>query len=729
MDENDAGAVITAVMTENATSVTVDNDHFEVADGETPDGMMASSTVDENVEGALLGAITLSDEDADQTHILTTSDDRFVTKQDAEGGWWLALADGVSLNFEDEASHHGAEVTVTVTVTDDGDPAMSASTDVTITVNDVNEAPSAQKELDDQSVESAGGNTKINWEVDLTGVLVDPDAGDSNPVYTLKGPSPAGDSDELTGADGKPLELSLAITRGMDKDGNPTLTGIITSSQAIKAGEFGAYSVSIVATDDDGAAGEAMFYVHVDDGNDAITAINLYHLNEDGTDGEKNYTYEVDVDENHAGEVNLGRITVDDIDTGQVPGHPNGMHKVTVDDKRFEIKKDDEGGLWLVKVAGAELDHENDEEAGEIPLEIMAVDYGSKDKDGNPAGKSLTRSVTVIVNDENDDPTATQGKAGWWVTVDERLDADEVSAGQWLTFMLQTGSGPNAAFMDNDSSAGDTLKYSIEVRDGPEFLEIGNGGTGQGAFDAGQIRNKAKMLPPEDGGVYNVRVTAEDSKGQKAHFDFQLTVAFSGADNEDNDPPSIDVTSERKIDEHPGEGVVVGTFTVSDDHNHLTGHPFAVSDMPTIESVMNDDTDQLITGPDGADLFKIEHVSGSTYRVVTTKAAKAVLDHDGENGVDDIKITVRVEDGLELSDTADIDVDIEDVNEAPMYVGAAGSKTVTVEQLQGDGGGKTQVWIRLYDVWDDPDGNDDDNDLEFDIESISAPWPTTGNPT
>ena len=90
---------------------------IEVADGETPDGMPASSTVDENVAGAILGAITLSDEDAGQTHTLSTSDDRFVTKQDAEGGWWLALADGVSLDHEAE----DGSVTVTVTVTDNGD--------------------------------------------------------------------------------------------------------------------------------------------------------------------------------------------------------------------------------------------------------------------------------------------------------------------------------------------------------------------------------------------------------------------------------------------------------------------------------------------------------------------------------------------------------------------------------------------------------------------------------
>ena len=192
MDENADGGTVTSVATENATSVTVDDDRFEVADGNlklkagtmldfesdtspidvtitasgdgesathtvsvsindvneapsisvadgtTPDGVAANSTIDENADGVPVGEIMLSDPDAGDTHTLSVDDDRFETSQDAEGGWWLKLKDGMSLDHEEAGS-----VTVTVTVTDDGDPAMSASTDVTVTVNNVDEAPSA----------------------------------------------------------------------------------------------------------------------------------------------------------------------------------------------------------------------------------------------------------------------------------------------------------------------------------------------------------------------------------------------------------------------------------------------------------------------------------------------------------------------------------------------------------------------------------------------------------
>ena len=106
-----------------------------VADGMTPDGMAATSTIAENAAGVPVGEITLSDPDAGDTHTLEVSDDRFEAAQDSAGGWWLKLKDGESLDFEGEN-----EVTVTVTVTDAA--GLSDSTDVTVMATDVNEAPS-----------------------------------------------------------------------------------------------------------------------------------------------------------------------------------------------------------------------------------------------------------------------------------------------------------------------------------------------------------------------------------------------------------------------------------------------------------------------------------------------------------------------------------------------------------------------------------------------------------
>ena len=82
VDENASGGTLVSVATENATSVTVDNDNFEIADGN------------------------------------------------------LKLKDDVSLDFEAD----GPSVEVTITASGEGE---SATHTVTVTVNDIDEAPSA----------------------------------------------------------------------------------------------------------------------------------------------------------------------------------------------------------------------------------------------------------------------------------------------------------------------------------------------------------------------------------------------------------------------------------------------------------------------------------------------------------------------------------------------------------------------------------------------------------
>ena len=298
---------------------------IEVADGETPDGMPASSTVDENVEGAILGAITLSDPDAGQMHTLTTSDDRFVTKQDAEGGWWLALADGVSLDHE-----AGATVMVTVTVTDDGDPAMSASAEVTITVNDVNEAPTVTGTVD--AITGQSGMDLDPDPIDLLALFSDQDEGDAPVRY------------EMSDA---PDWLSFSVQYGEDKDGNDTVHGMVMGkAPTTGADSDSAHKVTLTATDGDGAEASTSFYVIIDDGNDDITDV-------DFIDNDGNVAVEAEVDENDASGVVFGEIRVHDQDHAM---HPNGMHDIQIlkagqdpsnprasVDSRFEVKYDDAG--------------------------------------------------------------------------------------------------------------------------------------------------------------------------------------------------------------------------------------------------------------------------------------------------------------------------------------------------------------------------------------------------
>ena len=128
---------------------------------EGPSLEVADGAVDENAAGAMVGAVTVSDPDADDTHTYVVSDERFEV---ADG--MLKLKDGMSLDHETEDS-----VTVNVEVTDAG--GLSASADVTVAVNNVNEGP---------SLEVADGAVDENAAGAMVGAVTvsDPDADDTH---------------------------------------------------------------------------------------------------------------------------------------------------------------------------------------------------------------------------------------------------------------------------------------------------------------------------------------------------------------------------------------------------------------------------------------------------------------------------------------------------------------------------------------------------------------------
>ncbi len=223
-----------------------------------------------------------------------------------------------------------------------------------------------------------------------------------------------------------------------------------------------AFDVMLVATDEAGGRGMTKFNIIVDDGNDAITGINL--TNADGTD---NAFKTVSLPENDTSGMVIGTLSADDLDN---PRHPNGMHTFEVAKSQqdtFEIAED---GVTLKVKDGVALDHEPATGgANSIEVSITAKDGG---------GESLTQSITVNVTDNNDAPSVKNEPGNWWVTVDEDLDADDVTEpGEWLKFSLETGNDLRALFQDPD--AGEVLTYSIVS--GPSWLEI-DGKTGD--FDS-----------------------------------------------------------------------------------------------------------------------------------------------------------------------------------------------------------------------------------------------------
>ena len=786
--------MVAMVTTENASEVTVDNDYFEVADGylkvkdgmgldfesveggmieltltasgdgesatamvsvtvndvnedpsidvrdgeEVPghDGVVSSLTIEENAmraDAPPLALIEVMDPDAADADMLTgdagvaatsVSDDRFAVILDPENGLWLHLAEGASLNYED-----GAEVMVTVTYTDSA--GNTASQDVTVMVTDVNEAPEAVGMPDNITTES--GVALKDATIDLLALFNDPDAGDANAVRY-----------ELSGG---PSWLSFSVEFGEDEDGNDTTTGVFSGTPPTTGPDSdAAHMVTLTATDSGGAEGSVSFYVIVDDGNDAITDVDLI-------DDAGNVAVEGEVDENDDSGVVLGEIRVHDQDHAM---HPNGMHLIQIlrgddhnpspnasVDSRFEVKYDDAGIPWLALKAGVSLDQETTN--GSVDITIRAVDM---DGATNSRGTAFTgnieyQTVTILVNDQNDAPKANT-IGNWWVTAPDRLTADDVTPGSWLEFSLDT-TGADAAFTDPD---GDTLTYSLS---GPSILQIDE--------RSGTITNTKGGVPIR--GLHKLTVTATDPDGESASASFYLSIALSrdgDSYTQDNDPPFPRENSNARVDypENSGERRVA-TFTVTDDDNDLGHHPFAL-DTVRITSVVNaadgrgpgeSDPDpnnsvdvdgtpaneaQGTTGYGAAFRLSDPIKSGDTWTyhvyVRDTNPGRAdttsILDFED---VERLTITVEADDGVADAVEYEIDIRIADVNDSPTAenIGDDPSTPATVETTFNIAAGtygvsqseplKEVVFIKLEDLW-----NDQENDSMTFGATTSGSW-------
>ena len=760
--------------------------------------------VDENVEGATLTAITTEN----ATSVTVDDDERFEV---ADGN--LKLKDDMSLDFEGD---DGGSVVVTITASGDGD---SATHTVTVTINDVNEAPSIDVR-DGEEVPQKGVTSSLTIDEAVTGAdipplalieVMDPDAADATTgqaaadMVTLSGDmadyfevkldpedglwlalkadasldyETVGDSVMVTvtytdsagqsvGVDvtvtvngvNEPAEVNgevddMAFVGGeessmdvdlgalfTDPDGD-TLTyrlsdnapewltfSVTTTGSAVTATLSGTPAaaaegtiegVSIIASDDDGLEAHAMFDLIIDAENEAPDRLELRVTDEDGLIVR---TTEVNVDENAAG-VELGSIYVRDPDDA---GHPHGQHEFSfmVDgaaDDRFEVA---DGMLKLM--AGASLDREED--GSEITLTVTATDMGDP---------GLSRSLDITIMIGNVDTGTSEGPyvvedaeiEAVTITVDEDLEEDDVDEGDWLS---ATPKGISTAFDDAD---GDTLTYSLGSG-APRWLQMDE--------DTGKLTNAEAMLPRR--GVYEITVVASDDDGNTAEASFVIAVAISDAGDEDNDEPDIRNVDEIGYTEGDDSGAVVATFEVRDDDIEIDPHPYGVHEVTfTAMQDPGDGTDHIDVrgafkivrvGDDGSDTADYEIVAKTAEELAEgfnwddkNNGEDVDLDKDGnvipvdpidyEKG-DEINFEIMVTDGADDEDDRSISIDVEDApDESPVFQvsavpGGNGGKrdemttTVSVGQQQE----RTVIILQLQDLWEDADTDDDD--LDFDV--------------
>ncbi|MCK5041472.1 MAG: cadherin domain-containing protein, partial [Sphingomonadales bacterium] len=225
-----------------------------INESEAPtDIIIDNLSVDEATDGAVVGNISVVDEDVGDTHTFTVSDDRFEVV-DGE----LKLVDGVSLDFEGDK-----DIRINVTATDEAGDSYNER--FVVTVNDINEPPVDIELANDSVDENAAGA--------VVGALsvVDPDAGDTH-TYVVSDAR----FEVVNG------ELKLVDGVSLDFEAEPSI------------------NIDVTATDENGLSFTETMTVNVLDTGDAPTDIIIDNLS---------------VMENDAGAV-IGNVSVVDPDVG-----------------------------------------------------------------------------------------------------------------------------------------------------------------------------------------------------------------------------------------------------------------------------------------------------------------------------------------------------------------------------------------------------------------------------
>lgn len=364
---------------------------------------LAANTVNENAAGAVIGTLSSVDEDAVDTVTYSVSDARFEIVGDQ-----LKLKAGVSLDFETASS-----IVLDVTATDAA--GLTFTQQFTITVTDVNEAPSAI------SLNVASVSEKDAAAVIGTLTTTDVDAGDTV-SYSV--------SDARFEVVGGELKLKSGV-----------FLDYATASSIL---------IDVTATDGGGLTFTQQFTITVEavPTDIAVSALS--------------------VAENQNSYVVIGTVTTTDADSAS--------HTYTVSDARFEVV----GGELRLK-AGNSLDYET------IPGATISVDITTSDSEGN----SYVETFVITVTDVNDAPTAISLSAA---------TARENDAGVVIGTLTTT-----------DQDAVDTAAYSVSDA---RFEVVG-----------GQLKLKAGVsLDFEVASSISLDVTVTDSGGLTFTQQFTITV-------------------------------------------------------------------------------------------------------------------------------------------------------------------------------------------------------------
>ncbi|MCP5421404.1 MAG: cadherin domain-containing protein [Chromatiaceae bacterium] len=698
-------------------SVTV-TDVNETPTDITPNGFSVNENVDTS-GGHSLGSLSTTDQDGGDTfsYAIVGGADQAKFSIGGAGLDELILTDGI-LDYETQSSYQ-----VTVRTTDSG--GLWYEETLTVTVNDLNDAPSITSS---NSVNAAENQTGV-----MTVTATDPDSGDT-PTFTLSG-----------GAD----QGLFSITAG----------GVLTFNAArdfetfTDANSDGVYEVQVTADDGNGGTDVQLISVTVTDVNETPTDItpNGFSVNENvdtsgghslgslsttDQDGGDTFSYAIVGGADQA-KFSIGGAGLDELilTDGILDYETQSSYQVTV-------RTTDSGGLWYEETLTVTVNDLNeapggagslstttlndnagatalfgglsvtDPDAGENDLTLRitlsdptagVISGGGFAETAPGSGIYTVSGLTVAQADTALDnarftPTDNTGSSGSFNT-DIAVDVDDGMAGYQPVLSATTvtinrvndapsitsGNAVNAA--ENQTGVMTVTATDDDIADTPTFSISGGADGGLFSITAGGVltfnaaRDFETFTDANSDGVYEVQVTADDGNGGT---DVQLI--------------SVTVTD---ANETPTD-ITPNGFSVNENVDTSGGH--SLGGLSTTDQDSGDTFSYAIVGGADAAVFSIGG-AGSDELILTD----GILDYETQSSY---QVTVRTTDSGGLWYEETLTVTVNDLNEAP---GGAGSLSTTTLN---DNAGATALFGGLSVT--DPDAGENDLTLRITLSDPTA---------
>ncbi|QNI97980.1 cadherin repeat domain-containing protein [Synechococcus sp. RS9902] len=426
---------------------------------------LSASEFDENIAGgSAVATLSSADVDAGESFTYALVDG----EADTDNSTFIVEGDQLKIvgspDFETKSSY-----SIRLQTTDSG--GLTFEQAFTISVNDLNEAPSALTLSASEFDENIAGGSAV-----ATLSSADVDAGESFTYALVDGEADTDNSTFIVEGD----QLKIV--------GSPDFE---TKSS---------YSIRLQTTDSGGLTFEQAFTISVNDLNEAPSALTLSAS---------------EFDENIAGGSAVATLSSADVDAGESFTYALVDGEADTDNSTFIVEGDQ------LKIVGSP----DFETKSSYSIRLQTTDSG---------GLTFEQAFTITVNDLNEAPSALTLSASEF---DENiaggsavatLSSADVDAGESFTYALVDGEA------DTDNSAFVVEGDQLKIVDSPDF---------------------------ETKSSYSIRLQTTDSGGLTFEKAFMISV------NDLNEAPSALTLSASEFDENIAGGSAVATLSTSDQDN------------------------------------------------------------------------------------------------------------------------------------------------------------------